>query len=208
MLTLFLNVLFQEKNNLRLNHELEALRTDFAGLQTKCAALSQEKDGWLVELGSDEKALEIEKERVSAQKRVEELEQSAAGSRLEYTEIFNKYHDLNYDFKLLQQENDKSKTDNDRLMEEVEELRDEVEVLDNQNHQMQQWLGKYQSTRTVLDGAHQKNTVCFALPTNTHTLCAPNCIGCECVCIHDSNWRIRSKWARNMDRNCRATMQS
>merc|ERR1719273_2732115 len=88
-----------------------------------------------------------------------ELANDAKKAQALYTELANKYNDLNHDFKQLQQENDKTKTDNDRLMETVEELEDEVEVLDNQNHQMQQWLGKYKSTRTVLDGAHQKNSV-------------------------------------------------
>ena len=152
---------------MRLNSELEALRTEFNGLQTRYTQMSQEKDHWLAELGSDEKAQEVYQEMVCVKEQAQELEQSAARLRLENTELFNKYNDLDHDFKLLQQENDKSKTDNDRLMEEVEELRDEVEVLDNQNHQMQQWLGKYKSTRTVLDGANHKNTVCFLIRTFT-----------------------------------------
>merc|ERR1712048_846651 len=65
---------------------------------------------------------------------------------------------LEYDFKVLQQENAKMKRDNDQLMEEKEDLRDEVEVLENQSHQMEQWLEKYKSTRNGLEGAKQQNT--------------------------------------------------
>lgn len=144
---------------MRLSTELQALRIEFNGIHEKHKLLSQEKDHWLVELGSDDKAQELFSELECVKQKVQELERSDSKLKTENTGLLNQWNDLNHDFKLLQQQHDKTKTENDRLMEEVEDLRDEVEVLDNQNHQMQQWLGKYKSTRTVLDGARAENTV-------------------------------------------------
>lgn len=147
-----------EKTKLALDTELDAMRTELKGIQTKHSALTEQKKEWFRELGSDEKVQEVYQEALCLKELNAGLEKEADRVRAEHSELMGKYKGLEYANAQLQQEVDRTKTDRDRLMEEVEELRDEVEVLDNQNHQMQQWLGKYKTTRTVLDGANQKNS--------------------------------------------------
>jgi len=120
--------------------------------------LSEEKDHWLTELGSDEKTQILFQELECVKEKNGEFERDAVKLRADYTELMQNHKALEYDFKNVQQENAKTKTDNDRLREEKEDLRDEIDVLENQNHQMEQWLDKYKTTRNGLEGAKQQNT--------------------------------------------------
>jgi len=147
-----------EKTKLALDTELEAKRTELEEIAAKHSALMEQKKEWFRELGSDEKAREVYQEFMCLKEQSEELERSAAKGRAQYAELEGRYNGLKYANAQMERDVDRTKEERDRLMEEVEELKDEVEVLDNQNHQMQQWLGKYKSTRTVLDGANRKNT--------------------------------------------------
>lgn len=147
-----------QKNNMRLNAELEALRKELDEMKTEKTQLREEKNHWLTDLGSDEKAQILFQELECVKEKKGELERDAVKSKADYTELMHKCNALEYDFKMLQKEHAKTKRDNDQLMEEKEDLRDEIDVLENQNHQMEQWLDKYKSTRNGLEGAKQQNT--------------------------------------------------